>query len=90
MIRTLGAGHAELEVRMISIEAAVERLRVETAAAMQHTVDNTRRIAAAMDAEIAKVLAEVKDLIGAPPEAATEPQREAMFGEPRSFTMAAE
>ena len=90
MIRTLGTSHAELEVRMANIEAAVERLRVETAAAMQHTVDNTRRIAAAMDAEIAKVLAEVKDLIGAPPEAAAERQREATLGGPQSFKMAAE
>lgn len=67
MIHELGNGHAELTVRMTSIHAAIERLRIETAAAMHHSVDNTKRIAGAMDAEIAKLLAEVKELIGAPP-----------------------
>lgn len=87
MIRTLGHGHAELEVRMVSIYAAIERLRVETAAAMHHSVASTKQIAGAMDAEIAKLLADVQELIGAP----HEPAREAMLGEPAvQFREAAE
>ena len=89
MIRTLGNGHAELEVRMVSIYAAIEHLRAETAAAMRHSVASTKQIAGAMDAEIAKLLAEVQELIGAPPE--PEPAREAMLGEPAvQFREAAE
>ena len=85
MIDALVNGQAELHDRMVSIHAAIERLRVETAAAMEHSVTNMKRIAGAMDAEIAKVQADVQDLIGAPPEPAREP------GEPAvQFRQAAE
>lgn len=67
MIRSLTTDHAELEIRVVGIEAALQRLRAETAAAMEHSVNNTKRIAAAMDAEIATLLADVEDLLGAEP-----------------------
>ena len=79
----------EFQVRITSIEVAIERLRGEVAAAMDHSVANTKHIAGAMDAEIAKLLTEVQELIGAPPE--PEPAREAMLGEPAvQFREAAE
>lgn len=66
MIRTLGNGHAELELRMNALIGFLHEHRAKTAEAFAGLSANIKHIAAAKDIELAKAIAEVEALVGAP------------------------